>query len=170
MVFDRLFVSAALAGMMIGGVAGAATQSVAVNVSFDVPLTLSNDNEISFGTLKAGTGGSYVIDTNGAVTPSNGGVVIGGTQASGKITISGSATQSVAISTGSYAANGGVIPSAATCNYGGLPIADCDAGGTGPAPGGAGKVLKLGVTVHADGTQTPGSTATPSFVVTVVYG
>ncbi len=162
--------SAALALLLLGGVAEAASFSMTAHTAFDVPLTLVRNSEISFGSLKADTSGTYVIDTNGSVTVSGGGAVVGGTQSSGRITISGSDSQSISISTGSYSANKGVTPSTATCNYDGTAIANCDAGGTGPAPGSTGKVLKLGVTITTDGTQSPGTTATPSFVVTVVYG
>lgn len=162
---------AALAGLLAIGGADAGTQSVTANASFDAVLTLVEDAMISFGSLKAETSGTYVIDTKGVVTASNGGVVLGGTPIHGQITISGSVNQTVAISTVSYTANGGVTPSRATCEYDGTPIANCDAGGAGlVAPGSTGKVLKLGVTIDVDGTQTPGATATPSFMVAVVYG
>jgi len=162
---------AALTGVVVSGIAYAATQSVTANATFDSALTLTKNNDINFGTLKALTSGTYVISTAGVVTPSAGGVVINGTPNAGSITITGSATQTVAISTGSYVADAGVTPSAATCNYNGSPIANCDTGGTGlTAPGGGGKTLLLGVQIVADGTQTAGSTAAPTFVVTVVYG
>jgi hypothetical protein len=161
---------AALMCLLLSGAAGAATQSVIANVAFDEPLSLVRDSDINFGILKSATSGTYVIDTSGSVQPSDGGVVIGRTAAPGQITITGSAMQTIAISTGSYAANGGVTPSAATCNYDGAYIANCDAGGAGlPAPGGAGKVLKLGVKITADGTQAAGATAAPTFVLSVVY-
>jgi hypothetical protein len=96
--------------------------------------------------------------------------VLGGAQAYGQITISGSSTQMIAISTGSYVASGGVTPSAASCNYNGTLIANCDAGGAGLATPGSGKVLKLGVRIDTDGTQIAGSTAAPTFTVTLIYG
>ncbi len=162
---------AALAGLLVSGAAGAATLSMTAAASFDTALTLVEDTAINFGSLKAATAGTYVIDTNGAVKSSNGGVVLGGTPVHGQITISGSVTQTVAISTGSYIANGGVTPSQASCDYNGASIANCDTGSAGlAAPGATGKILKLGVKIDVDGTQTPGATATPSFVVAVIYG
>lgn len=159
-----------VAGLLLCS-AHAATVSMTANMSFETPLTLVQDAAINFGTLQAATSGTYVIDTRGIIKASNGGVVLGGTPVQGRITISGSVTQTVAISTGSYVANSGVIPSQASCEYDGAPIANCDSGGAGMvAPGGAGKVLKLGVKIDVDGTQTPGSTAAPSFVVAVIYG
>ncbi len=159
-----------LGSFMLSGGAYAATQSVTANMTFDTALTLTKNADIQFGLLKASTAGTYVISTAGVVTPSGGGVVIGGTPAFGQITITGSTTQTVTISTGSYTAAGGVTLSAATCNYNGAAIANCDTGGTGLAAPGAGKVLKLGVTAAADGTQAAGATPAPTFVVTVIYG
>lgn len=169
--FSKYLSFAAAASLLVCGVAYAATQSVTANATFDAALALTKNADINFGMLKAATSGTYVMSTNGAVTPSNGGVLVGGTPVNGQITITGSATQTIAISTGSYVANAGVTPSAATCNYNNAAIADCDAGGTAlAAPGAGGKVLKLGLTIAADGTQAAGSTAAPTFVVTVVYG
>jgi hypothetical protein len=162
---------AAAGSLLFGGIAYAASQSMTANAAFDSALTLVKDADINFGVLKAGAVGTYVIDTTGAVAASNGGQSIGGTPVAGQITITGSPTQTVAISTGSYTANAGVTPSAATCVYNSVAIANCDTGGTGlTAPGTDGKVLKLGLTINADGTQAAGSTAAPTFVVTVVYG
>lgn len=161
---------AALSCLLLSCCASAATQSVIVNAAFDVPLSLVRNSDINFGTLKAATSGIYVIDTNGTITPSHGGAVVGGAPTPGQITITGSATQTVTIGTGSYMANGGVTPSAATCSYDGAVIVNCDAGGAGlAAPGGVGKVLRLGVKITADGTQAVGATVTPAFVLSVIY-
>jgi hypothetical protein len=148
----------------------AATQSVTANMSFDSVLSLTKNADINFGTVKASQAGTYTISTASVVTPSGGGVVVGGTPAYGQITIVGSSSQTVAISTGTYTANNGVTPSAAMCSYDGAAASACDTPLTGLAAPGAGKVLKLGVTAAADGTQIAGSTAAPTFVVTVIYG
>ncbi len=89
-----------LASFVSSGGAYAATQSVTANMTFDTALSLTKNADIQFGFLKAATAGTYVIDTTGAVTPSGGGVVIGGTPAFGQITVVGSTTQTVAISFG----------------------------------------------------------------------
>jgi hypothetical protein len=156
--------------MFVCGGAYAATQSVTANMSFDSVLSLTKNADINFGTVKALQAGTYAINTAGVVTPSGGGVVVGGTPAFGQITVTGSTTQTVAISTGSYTANNGVTPSAATCSYDGAAASACDTPLTGLAAPGAGKVLKLGVTAAVDGTEIAGSTAAPTFVVTVIYG
>ena len=157
-----------MTGAMTAGAAYAATQSVTANIKFDTPLSLTKKNDITFGTVKAAQAGTYVISTSNAVTPSAGGVWLYGTPAAGSITVAGSTTDTVTISTGGYTAQGGVTPSAATCKYGTGAAAACDAGISVAAPG-ASTPLLIGVQVAADGTQAAGSTATPSFTVTVVY-
>ncbi len=154
---------------MCGG-AQAATQSVTANMAFDSVLSLTKNADINFGTVKASTVGTYTINTAGTVTPAGGGVIVGGTTAFGQITITGSASQTVSISTGTYTANNGVTPSAATCSYDGAAASACDTPLTGLAAPGVGKVLRLGVTASSDGTQAAGATAAPTFVVTVIYG
>lgn len=155
---------------LIAADAQAATQSVTANVTFDAALTLTKVSDINFGIVKASTAGTYVISTAGVVTPSGGGVVVGGTPAAGNITIAGSTTQTVAISTGSYVANAGVTPSAATCAYNGGASTACDTPLTAQTAPGAGKTLKLGVTAVSNGTSAAGTTAAPTFTVTVIYG
>jgi hypothetical protein len=166
----KILIASVATSLALAGVCDATTTSVSASASFEVPLTVVKESDISFGVLKAATAGTYVIDTSGTVTSSAGGIILGGTQSFGQITISGSATQMVSISTGTYVADHGVTPSAATCNYNGTPIANCDVGGAGLATPGIGKVLKLGVRIDADGTQLAGSMAAPTFVVTVIYG
>jgi hypothetical protein len=148
----------------------AATQNVTANISFDSALSLTKTSDIAFGSVKGSTAGTYTISTAGAVTPTAGGVVIGGTPAAGAITITGSTSQTVAINTGSYVSDLGVTPSAATCSYNGNPAVACDTPMTGQSAPGAGKFLKLGVTAVSDGTAAAGQAATPSFTVTVIYG
>lgn len=163
---------ALMASCVLGRTAYAATQSVTANATFDTDLSLTKNSDINFGTVKAGVAGAkYVIDTSGTITPSSGGAVIGGSPMVGQFTIAGSATQTIAISTGSYAADHGVTPSAASCKYNDVAIPNCDLGSTGlAAPGAGGKILKLGVQIVADGTQTAGMSVAPSFVVTIIYG
>ncbi len=136
------------------------------NIAFDVPLSAFTVNNIDFGIVKAGHIGTYVISPAGVVTPSNGGVLEGGTPMAGNVTITGSTTQGITLSDDTYVNDNGVTISAAKGSYDGgtaktLPF---NAG----APG-AGKTLLLGVKVVADGTQADQSTATPSFNVNVVY-
>jgi hypothetical protein len=168
MRISKIALAVAVAGVMTAGAAHAATQSVTANIAFDTPLTLTPVASIQFGTVKAAQTGTYVINTAGAVTASSGGVWLYGTPAAGNLTVAGSATQTITISTGSYVASNGVTPSAATCKYGSASAAACDSGLSVAAPG-ASTTLLLGVQADADGTQAAASTATPSFTVTAVY-
>ncbi|MDX9690325.1 MAG: DUF4402 domain-containing protein [Proteobacteria bacterium] len=161
---------AVAASFFAAGGAYAATQSVDIDMSFDTALTLTNPTPIDFGILQALTSGTYTVDTTGALSTGGGGVAIGGSPNAGVVHITGSTTQTVAISTGSYVADGNVTPSAATCLYNSVLTTDCDTGVTGALAPGAGQDLTLGVTISADGSQTAGSTPAPSFTVTVIYG
>jgi len=137
-------------------------------IGFDKALSFSAVTGINFGYAKAATVGTYVMSTTGTVTASGGGVLEpGGTTAVGSVTIGGSTSQGITISVGNYVANSGVTPSLATGKYG--AGANDAAFPMNVAAPGAGTVLKLGVQVVASGTQTNGTTATPTFDVTVVY-
>lgn len=143
------------------------------SVAFDSALTFGSLVDISFGKVQALTAGTYTIDTAGVVTPSGGGVLFPSTPVAGSMTIYGSATQTITISTGAYVAGGiggGVTLSNATCSYNGGAETACDAGlSTQAAPTSVGKTLLLGVRATVNASQTAGSAATPSFTVTVVY-
>jgi hypothetical protein len=164
----KLALAVAITGLMTAGSAYAATQSVTADIAFDTPLTLTPVANIQFGTVKAAQVGTYVISTAGAVTPSAGGVWLYGTPSAGQLTVAGSTTQTITISTGSYVAQGGITPSAATCKYGAASAAACDGGLSVAAPG-SGTTLLLGVQAVSDVTPAAGATATPSFTVTAVY-
>lgn len=160
-----------MAGLVFsqGAMAGQ-NQVVTANISFETPLSLIPNSDIYFGTVKALQAGTYAIDTSAAVTPGGGGVWLFGTPLAGNVSIIGSATQVVDISVGSYTANNGVTPSAATCNYNGGGEVPCTNGlMTGAAAPGAGKTLLLGVLATVDGTQAHTTSATPSFTLTVLY-
>jgi Domain of unknown function (DUF4402) len=155
------------AGALISSNVLAATQSVTSNIAFDTPLTINKVADINFGTVKAGVSGAYTITTAGVVSAGGSGVWLYGTPAAGNLSISGSSTQTISISVGSYTANGNVTPSAATCNYNGGGAGTCALSGQ-AAPAG-GKTLLLGVTATADGSQAAGDVDAPTFVITVVY-
>jgi len=155
-----------VAALLISADAMAATQSVNANLSFDTPLTLTKNSDISFGTVQAGLAATYTIDTTGTLTTS-GGTYLYGTKSAGSITVAGSASQTINISVGGYTANNGVTPSNATCAYNGGSAGSCTINAA-AAPG-TGKNLLIGVDAAVDGTQAAGSSAAPSFTVTVVY-
>jgi hypothetical protein len=152
---------------LISSNALAVTQSVTANIAFDTPLGISKVADINFGTVKAGVADAYTITTAASISHTGSGATVYGTPAAGNLSITGSTTQTIVISVGSYSASGGVTPSAATCNYNGGGAGTCAL--SGQAAPGAGKTLLLGVTATVDGTQAAGATAAPTFVVTVVY-
>ena len=148
--------------------AWAATQSVTANIAFDTPLNLTKTADINFGTETAANASTYQITTAGAITTTVGtGAYLYGATHAGSITIAGPTADTLTISAGGYTANKGVTPSNASCAYnGGAAVTPCSYAAA-VAPG-AGKTLLLGVTVAADGTQAAGTTAAPTFTVTVV--
>lgn len=158
---------ASVATVLVPYAAMAVTQSVTANIAFDTPLSITKNADINFGTVKAGVNDTYTITTAGVVTAAGAGQTISGTPAAGNLTIAGSTTQVIDISTGSYTANNGVTPSNATCAYNGGSAGACSL--TSQAAPGAGKTLLLGVDATVAGSPAAGATAAPTFVVTVVY-
>jgi len=156
-----------VAALLFSADAMAATQSVTANLAFDTPLTLTKNNDINFGTVIASTASTYTITTAGTVSATGSGQWLYGSKAAGSITLAGSTTQTVNISVGGYTPQGGVTPSNAQCAYNGGGAGSCTISAA-AAPG-AGKTLLIGVDAAVDGTQAAGSTAAPSFTVTVVY-
>jgi len=146
----------------------AATQSVTANIAFDTAIALTKNADIDFGVVEAGVADTYTITTGAVVTAAGAGQILGGTPVAGDITIVGSATQTIAVSVGTLVADSGVTPANVTCAYDGGGSAACSL--TGQAAPGVGKTLLLGADVVVDGTQAAGSTAAPTFIVTVVYG
>jgi len=164
-LLSRLFI---IAGMLLFSAdAIAATQSVTANISFDTPLSLTKVSDISIGAVKALTASTYTITTAGVVTATGSGVWLYGTKTVGNITIAGSTTDTINISVGGYTAQNGVTPANATCAYNGGGAGSCTIASA-VAPG-AGKTLLIGVDAQVSGTQAAGTTATPTFTVTVVY-
>ena len=163
--------------MCMGGMAWAScngaspnicTDSFTSNVKFDVSLSVSKNADISFGTVQQNSC-TYSIDTAGTVTgsPSGNCSYVTGTKTVGNLSITGSSTQAITISANSYTASSTVTPSAATGKYGlgseaSLPMNVA-------APGSSGTALLLGITVTTNGTETIGTTYTPTFTITVAY-
>ena len=150
--------------------ASAATQVLSSSVNFITPLSLSVNNAPNFGNVGYSTTATYILSTAGVVTGSGVGSAMysGSTPAAGSLKITGSTTQGVTISTGTYTISNGVTPSAATCKYnGGAVVTACDAGFTGTAPG-ANTTLLIGLTIATSSTTVAGS-ATPGLTVTVNY-
>ena len=157
-----------MATTMIASNAMAATETVTANIEFAAPLILTKNSDIDFGTVSAGVADTYTINTSGTVTAAGSGQTLGGVPTAGDITVSGSSTQVVDISVGNYTANNGVTPQNATCSYNGGSEVSCNSL-TGVAAPGSGTTLLLGVQAVVNGTQASGTTAAPTFDVTVVY-
>jgi hypothetical protein len=164
----RIVAILALLGIF-GAPGGALAGSLSTNctIGVDTALSLTLNSDINFGKVKAGTADTYTISTAGAVSHAGSGAELYGSTSAGSVTIVGSTSRTINISVGSYTANNGVTPQSATCNYNGGGSGTCALSGA--AAAGAGKTLLLGVQAVVDGTQTAGTSAAPTFVVTVVY-
>ncbi|MGE3622845.1 MAG: DUF4402 domain-containing protein [Bdellovibrionales bacterium] len=145
----------------------AVTQPVVAYISFATPLTVTKGSDINFGWVLAAQPADYIISPAGAVTASRGGRILGGGGEGGSLLIAGSPDQTVDISIGNYMPDAGVVPSAATCSYGGAPSVPCRL--VSQAAPGAGRLLRVGATVSVDGSQKSGAHAAPSFDVIVNY-
>jgi hypothetical protein len=143
------------------------------SIEFDTPISITPVSQINFGYARAGTAGTYAINTAGTVTPSGGGVIEpNGTTAAGDLNIIGPAGDTINITVGSETASNGVSITAGSelCKYGAAAETACSTiGNPVAAPTPTGTHLKLGATAVANGTQTDGTVATPTFNVNVVY-
>jgi hypothetical protein len=157
---------AAIALVMVPN-AWSATQSVTANIRFDTPLNLNKTQDIDFKSVTAGVADVYTISPTGTTSHSGSGAFLFGVPQAASITVSGSTTQTMTIAASGYTASNGVTPSNATCKYGAAAAGSC-AIGAAAAPGG-GTTLLVGADVSADGSQTAGTTATPSFTLTFTY-
>jgi hypothetical protein len=140
------------------------------SMGFDIPLSIDTVANVSIGVVQATTAATYTINSAGVLTAGNS-TWLGGTLRAGSLLIHGSATQTISISAGSYTASGqggGVTISNATCSYNGGAEAPCTLS-TQAAPTAAGKTLRLGITTTVNKSQSAGTSATPTFTVTVTY-
>jgi hypothetical protein len=139
------------------------------SIGFDQALALTKNSDINFGTVTANNASTYRITPVGVVTTTAGtGAHLYGATTEGFITIAGSVSDTLSISVGGYTANNGVTPSNASCTYNfGAVVTPCSYAAA-AAPG-AGKALLLGVDVTTDGTQAAGTTAAPTFTISVAY-
>lgn len=145
----------------------AATRTMTAHVAFEPALMVSTIDDLSLGTVAADSAGTYTLSPTGALEASGGGVALGGDVHAGSLTLSGSQTQSINIVATNYTASQGVTPSMATCSYRGGPTGSCNMSGL-VAPG-AGVPLLVGATLVADGSQTAGTQASPTFDLVITY-
>lgn len=164
-------------GMMaVGGTALAASSSYAltstftISVAFLQPFTITEATAMDFGTLVSDTASTYTLSTGDAITATGAGQSVGGTPKSGDYTIAdtGTSTGNIDISVVNLTAANGVTPVNPVCNYAaGGDVAGCALVNAGNP--GAGATLTIGIQLQVDGTQTTGTTASPTFDITVAY-
>ena len=166
---------ASLTVLTVAAVAGyqamaANPQSVTANIRFDTPLTLTKVSDLDLKSVKAGVASTvYRLSSAGALSVVSGpGSAVFGTPVAGNISIVGSTTQTIQITAGNAAAQGGASVSNFKCNYNGGGEVGCNTITTGAAPG-AGKTLLLGADVTTGGAEATGATAAPTYDITVVY-
>ncbi|TAL27852.1 MAG: hypothetical protein EPN97_16200 [Alphaproteobacteria bacterium] len=145
-------------------------QSVTANIRFDTPLTLTKVSDLDFKSVTAGVASTvYRLSTAGALSVVSGpGSAVFGTPVAGNISIVGSTTQTIQITAGNAAAQGGASVSNFKCNYDGGGEVNCSTLTAAAAPG-AGKTLLLGADVTTGGSEAAGATAAPTYDITVVY-
>lgn len=157
-----VIIGAGFASPLFGG-----GQTVKSSISFRSPMTLTKLADLDFGIVDAGIAGTYTVTPFGVISATGTGQILGGTPSATRIVIAGSSTQAINISEGGHRSDNGVNVAAVKCSYDGGPSGACSINGA-SAPG-LGKVLLVGATVVANGSQTNGTMATPSFSITVVY-
>ena len=168
----KLLVSVAVVALVaFSSASQAVSTSIAANITFESAITLTKNADINFGKVTANQANTYKITTGGVVTTTGGagtGVYLGGTTSAANVKITGDATQTINISASNYQPAVGVTPSLATCSYNGGTEVACTTLSN-QIVSGTGKTLLIGASVTADGTQNAGSTATPTFEITVTY-
>ena len=152
----------------IGG-AYAAVQTVTASIKFLADLSWTQVATPNFGYVKALQAGTYALDTAGVVTPSGGGVLMGGTPVAGNYTIKGSGTQLINVTDSNYVANGASTPSLGRCKYGLGAEVSCTAMNGLAAPTGAGTAMLVGLTVVTTALGADNQLDSPHFDLTVVY-
>lgn len=165
---QRFFLYTVGACLMLASSALAATVTMSANIKFRAPLALTKTSDIDFGVVSAGVADTYTITPDGAVSSKGKGQTLGGGAKAGSITIAGSESQAISISTSNYGGSNGVKLQEASCSYNGSGVVSpCSMAGAKPA--GKQSVLKLGAIIAVDGTQAEGVVASPSFDIVVAY-
>jgi len=161
---------AMLLGMVLTGVAYAATQTVNATIRFLTPITFGVVTAVDLGDWQAGASGrNFQVDTTGTAGGVSVADYITGATA-GNVDIIGTASSTIDIVANNFVANGSVVVSGAPCKYGAAAATTCDGAGiVGAAAPGAGTNLLLGATVDTSTIHVDGATATPTFDIVVSY-
>ena len=159
-----------LVGLMLSTVTYATNpEPVVVGVEFVAPLTISETTNLEFGLLDLNMIASetVVIAPGGGLTDAAGRVV-GGTQTAATFDTQGAAGKPITIRVTSPSAGAFYTLGTWTCDYNGGTIGDCFAGIAATTVGGAGIVVRVGVTLTGLGGATAGE-VNGNFDLTITY-
>jgi hypothetical protein len=159
------------AGLILTGMACAATQSFTTSIHFLEPLSFNAAVNPDLGAWSTGPSGrDLVLNTDSSVGGTNAADYIGGAAAS-TVTVVGSAFNAIDIVANNFVANGGVSINNVPCKYGAAAATTCGGGGipAAAAPTTGGTALLLGVDVVTTSAHVDGDTAAPTFDIVVSY-
>ena len=146
--------------------AGAALAALAAPASWALVMTIQNNQELSFGSFVAGSGGSVTIGTSGARSASGGVLLIpSGAGAAAQFTVSGdaNATYTILLPGNDFVKLSGPGGDMFINDFTGSP-----SGAAGQLSAGGSQSLSVGGTLNVASGQPPGQYA-GSFSVTVDY-
>ena len=146
----------------------AATETVAVQVTFVDPIAISETSALQFGALDQNLANleTVTVAPDNAVTDPSGRVE-GGSQAAASLTVTATPGKAITIHVESVAPGAGYSLTDFSCSYDAGPDAACDGGGYSGISVASG-ALRVGATLTGDGTAVAGA-ADGSFDVTVTY-
>ena len=159
-----------LVGLMLSTVIYAANpEPVVVGVEFAAPITISETTNLEFGLLDLNMilNETVVIAPGGGVTDAAG-RVLGGTQTAATFDTQAAALKAITIQVTSPSSGTFYSLGTWTCDYDGGTIGDCGAGISETSVGGAGIVVRVGVTLTGAGGATAG-VDDGSFDLTITY-
>ena len=159
-----------LIGLMLSTVTYAANpEPVVVRVEFVAPITIAETANLEFGLLDTGMllNETVVIAPGGGVTDAAGRVV-GGSQTAATFDTQAPASKAITIQVTSPGNGTNYTLGTWTCDYNGGTIGDCLAGILETSVGGAGIVVRVGVTLTGAG-GAPAGVDDGSFSLTITY-
>jgi hypothetical protein len=161
----------ALSIFLIATTVQADTQSVTVNVTFVVPVSITKSADMSFGLIDEILNLEVItLDTADGISGTGSALQFGLAAEAADLRVTADAGDGITISIGSIVNGTGYALSAFTCKWAGLAEASCAtplniAGGN---VDGSAQILLIGATLSGDNAAVVGA-ANGSFVATVVY-
>jgi hypothetical protein len=159
-----------LAGLITpwGDLYAAGLATVAAEVRFVSPITVTTSNNLQYGPIPTAIADleTITIATNSAVTDSNN-RVSGGIQAA-RLTVDATATQAMTITANTVTNGTGYTLDSFQCGYSGAVVGACDGDGLSVASSTDSATLLIGATLTGNGLDVGGD-ANGSFDVTVSY-